>query len=101
MLVLTLTVCLIYRWKLFLVMLGRYGDGGISVFSTNVSPQVFVKKSVSLLAFLGSFNTAGRLTVEEYTVHFTASSADESVGDDGFEEDESGMSLASVGNITA
>ena len=53
-------------------MLGKYGDGAISCFSTKVSPHVLVKKSVSLLVFLGSLSTAGKFTVDEYTVHFSS-----------------------------
>lgn len=37
--------------------------------STKSNPHVFVKKSDSLFANLGSFNAAGRFTLEWYTVH--------------------------------
>lgn len=64
----TLAVFFMYLSKWILAISWTYGEGGRCGLSTNDSPQVLVKKSVSLLDFLGSFNTAGRLTVDEYTV---------------------------------
>jgi len=59
-----------YFLKLSVVICGKRRDGGTSVFSKS-SPHVFLKKSVSRRASVGSFNTAGKLTRDIKMVHWS------------------------------
>jgi len=52
------------------VICGKCDDSGTSNFSKS-SPHVFLKKSVSRRASVGSFNTAGKLTRDMKIVHWS------------------------------
>ena len=66
---LTTDILFIYFLKFSLEMCGICGAGETTALSVNPSPQVFVKKSISLLLNLGSLSTAGKLILELNTVH--------------------------------
>ena len=68
--ILTTAVFARYFLKLSDVICGKCDDGETSDFSKS-SPHVFLKKSVSRLFRVGSFNTAGKFTRDIKMVHWS------------------------------